>query len=151
VLKAVPIIVSSASVSSVDQQQSLNAGGSDFLVKPVQADELFKMLSKHLNLTWVYQSNAVAHEPDSTPAPGLHTLPIPASRFILPPSEDLTQLLQLAQQGRLKKLSEVAMALEQQNPQYAPLVQHLLELSKGFQVAKLETLIQQLLDEVIGA
>ena len=67
---------------------------------------------------------------------------------MLPPAEDLAQLLQLAQHGRLKKLTEVAKALEQQNSQYAPLVQHLLVLSKEFQVAKLEAFIQQLLDEV---
>jgi signal transduction histidine kinase/CheY-like chemotaxis protein len=146
ILKTLPIIVSSASVSSMDQQQSLDAGGDDFLTKPVQADDLFQMLREHLQLTWIYQSKGSKHEPViSTSQSPSH--PTPAIPFVIPSSQDLEQLLQLAQQGRLKKMTDIAKALEQQNPQYAPLVQHLLELSKGFQVAKLEALIQQLLDE----
>ncbi|MBD1865554.1 MULTISPECIES: response regulator [Trichocoleus] len=144
-LKTLPVIVSSASVSSMDQQQSLDAGGNDFLVKPVQADDLFQMLRKHLHLTWIYQSIDSGSEP-VTSTSELPSNP-PSTSFVVPPSQDLEQLLQLAQQGRLKKMVEVAKALEQQNPQYTPLMQHLLELSKGFQVAKLEVVIQQLLDE----
>lgn len=151
ILKTIPIIVSSASVSSMDQQQSLNAGGSDFLIKPVQADDLFKMLSQHLDLTWIYQPPTSSYESASSAKAVSCSAPEKANSFVLPPAENLTQLLQLAQQGRLQKLVEVATTLEQQDAQYAPLVQHLLELSKGFQVAKLEAVIQQLLDQVIGA
>ena len=147
-LKSIPVIVSSASVSSMDQQQSLDAGGNDFLVKPVQADDLFGMLRQHLHLTWINQTTiselGQEHPPTPESAPGL----LSVAPLVLPPLEDLTQLLQLAQQGRLKKLTEVANALGQKDSQYMPLVQHLLELSKGFQVAKLETVLQQLLNEV---
>ena len=147
-LKALPVIVSSASVSRMDQQQSLDAGGNDFLTKPVQADDLFQMIRKHLQLTWIYQSTVSGDEPMqvATPAPqNSLTATIP---LVMPPTADLEQLLQLAQQGRLRKLIEVAKGLEQQNPQYAPLTKQLLELSKGFQVAKLEALIQHWLDDV---
>ena len=148
VLKMLPVIVSSASVSNMDKQQSLNTGGNDFLTKPVQVEELFHMLHQYLQLTWIYQSTAANNGLGqlSTPEPESSLLPSPP--LVLPPAEDLAQLLELAQHGRLKKLTEVAKALEQQNPQYAPLVQHLLVLSKEFQVAKLEAFIQQLLDEV---
>ncbi|WP_347275990.1 ATP-binding protein [Leptolyngbya sp. FACHB-321] len=147
-LKPLPVIVSSASVSSMDQQQSLDAGGNDFLTKPVEADDLFQMLRKHLQLTWIYQSTASGDAP--MPSPSLEpqhslTATIP---LVMPPAADLKQLLQLAQQGRLKKLTEVAKGLEYQNPQYTPLTTQLLELSKGFQVAKLEALLQQWLDDV---
>lgn len=147
ILKTLPVIVSSASVSSMDQQQSLDAGGDDFLTKPVQADDLFQMLRNHLQLTWIYQSTDSCSEPMLASTSELSSYPPPTKPFVIPSSQDLEQLLQLAQQGRLKKMTDVAQALAQQNPQYAPLVQHLLELSKGFQVAKLEVLIQQLLDE----
>ncbi|KYC43839.1 hypothetical protein WA1_01400 [Scytonema hofmannii PCC 7110] len=40
----------------MNQQQSLDAGGHDFLVKPVPAEELFKLLQKYLQIEWVYQS-----------------------------------------------------------------------------------------------
>lgn len=148
ILKALPVIVSSASVSNMDQQQSLEAGGNDFLTKPVQADDLFEMLRTHLQLTWIYQSTVSSNEQERSSISEPQSSLIPSAPLALPPSEDLKQLLQLAQQGRLKKLAETAKALEQQNPQYAPLVQDLLKLSQGFQVAKLEAFIQELLKEV---
>ena len=147
IFKTLPIIVSSASVSNLDQQQSLDAGGDDFLEKPVQANDLFQMLQRHLKLTWIEQPQVAVREPVKA-SPPKRTSTMPSSPLFVPPQKDLTELLQLAQQGRLKKLTELAKALEQQNPQYAPLMQQLLELSKGFQVAKLETLIQQLLNQV---
>lgn len=146
ILKVIPVIVSSASVSKMDQRHSLEAGGDDFLAKPVQLDDLLQMLRKYLQLNWIYQSISDSEQKLSA-TPKLESS-TPSTSFVLPPSEDLEQLLLLVQQGRLKKLTDVAVALEQRNPQYAPLVQHLLNLSKGFQIAKLEAFIQQLLNEV---
>lgn len=149
ILKMIPVIVSSASVSIMDRQRSLDVGGDDFLTKPVQVDELFQMLHKNLHLTWVYESTLSGDEslPSSTPEVAAD----PSTPLVIPPLDELTQLLKLAQQGRLKKLSEVAKALQEKDPKYQPLVQHLLDLSKGFQVAELELFIQKLLDEVTCA
>ena len=66
--------------------------------------------------------------------------------FAIPSSEELQQLLDLAQQGRLQKLSEIAKALAAQYPEYQPWVQYLRELSEAFQVVELEVFIQKLLD-----
>ncbi|WP_197278751.1 ATP-binding protein, partial [Pseudanabaena sp. 'Roaring Creek'] len=54
-LKGLIVIVSSASVAYEDQQKSLNVGGDDFLEKPVHSEELFRLLSKHLEITWKYE------------------------------------------------------------------------------------------------
>ncbi|MBW4517927.1 MAG: MASE1 domain-containing protein [Timaviella obliquedivisa GSE-PSE-MK23-08B] len=151
ILQTLPVIVSSASVSNMDQQQSLDAGGNDFLTKPVQADDLFQMLHKYLQLTWIYQPTVSENEQVQSLISKANSSINSFTPLVSPPLADLTQLLQLAQHGRLKKLSEVAKALEHQNPQYAPLTQQLLDLSNGFQVAKLEAFIQQLLDEVTCA
>ncbi len=147
-LKSLPIIVSSASVSSMDQQHSLEAGGNDFLTKPVQAADLFQMLSQYLPITWVYQPSATVSVGLS---PADHQTQVSVDMphdFVTPPPADLHKLLVLAQQGRLKKLAQLAEDLEQQNPQYRPLVQQLVGYCQGFQVAKLEAFIQQLVDEV---
>ncbi|HIK14210.1 MAG TPA: MASE1 domain-containing protein [Leptolyngbyaceae cyanobacterium M33_DOE_097] len=146
-LKHLPVIVSSASVSTMDQQQSLDAGGDDFLSKPVQADELFSLLQKHLQITWNYQA-AIAST-FQEPLLGIaHKSAAASEQLVSPPTENLNQLLQLAQQGRLQKLAEKVLELEQQNPDYTPFVQRVLQLSKGFQVEKLEAFIQNLLDKV---
>ncbi|MCL1465628.1 ATP-binding protein [Argonema galeatum] len=57
-LKATRVVVSSASVSQIDRQKSLTAGADDFLPKPVQADELFRLLEKHLAIAWQYEPKA---------------------------------------------------------------------------------------------
>ncbi len=51
------VLVSSASVAQIDRQQSLAAGGDDFLAKPLQIQELLTLLAKHLQLTWKYDES----------------------------------------------------------------------------------------------
>ena len=147
--QSIPMIVSSASVSTMDQQRALDAGGDDFLSKPVQAEELFKLLQKHLQIEWVYQSFAPINQQTS---PLIHTqqvdAPISAEKMMVPAVTDLNQLLQLAQQGRLNKLAQVAQTLEQQNQQYALFVQYMLNLTQGFQVEQLESFLQQSIQKV---
>ena len=133
-LKQLQVIVSSASVSQLDQQLSLEAGGNAFLAKPVQADELFSLLTEHLQLTWHY---------DQT---GLETAAISAAdsttELILPPTEDLQHLLELAQDGLLIKLSKTARQIEQQDSRYQPFIEQILQLAKQFQSDQIEELIQ---------
>ena len=47
------IIASSASVFAEDQRLALDSGFNDFLAKPVMEEELFAILEKHLELTWI--------------------------------------------------------------------------------------------------
>ncbi|MBW4515862.1 MAG: response regulator [Timaviella obliquedivisa GSE-PSE-MK23-08B] len=60
------IIVSSASVAQADQQMSLDVGGDDFLAKPVEVSELFKLLATHLNLEWTYEMTATKDSQSSS-------------------------------------------------------------------------------------
>jgi signal transduction histidine kinase/ActR/RegA family two-component response regulator len=48
------IIASSASVFAEDQRLALDSGFNDFLAKPVMEEELFEILGKHLEITWIY-------------------------------------------------------------------------------------------------
>lgn len=49
------VLVSSASVFEIDRQKSLDAGGNDFLPKPVQADLLLGLIKQYLQLQWIYK------------------------------------------------------------------------------------------------
>jgi CheY-like chemotaxis protein len=123
------VIVSSASVAQLDRQMSLDAGGDDFLAKPVDAEELFSMLANYLEITWEY--DAVVDE-----------IKLP-TELIPPPQKDLTELLSLARQGRTKKLVETAEAISQKDPQYSAFTKQILQLAKQFQSAQIEQLIQK--------
>jgi signal transduction histidine kinase/CheY-like chemotaxis protein len=147
IFKSIPVIVSSASVSTMDQQQSLDAGGDAFLAKPVEAEELFKLLQKYLQITWKYKSLEFPSA-DSFVQPNHSNTRTTTVELILPTLEDLTELLSLSQQGRLKKLVAAAQNLEQKNQQYAGFVQHIVKLTKGFQVANVETFIQESINKL---
>ncbi|AFY66554.1 hybrid sensor histidine kinase/response regulator [Geitlerinema sp. PCC 7407] len=132
---SVRIIVSSASVSEADQQQSLEAGGDAFLPKPVQAEELFRLLAKQLQLEWRLEAEAeraIASEVPATPA-----------CIIAPPPEDLSPLLELLQQGRLKRLREAAQQIAARDSQYLAFTEEIQRLAKGFQVEQIERFIRQ--------
>jgi signal transduction histidine kinase/CheY-like chemotaxis protein len=141
-LKALKVIVSSASVAHLDQQMSLEAGGDDFLTKPVQVNELFKLLGKHLDLTW--RTEEATAEPNSEPRSSRY----PQGVELIPlPQQELQILLELVQEGRLKKFVEVAEAMRQESDRYSPFIQQMTQLAKQFQSELLEQLIKRHLSE----
>ncbi len=120
------VIVSSASVFEIDRYKSIEAGGNDFLAKPVQADVLLEIVQKHLALKWVYQPN-----PD-------HQLLAP----IEPPApEILQQLSALAQDGELDDVIAVAQKLQIGNA--AGFAQTVIKLAETCEIVKLRAFIQQ--------
>jgi signal transduction histidine kinase len=140
-LKTLKVIVSSASVSTMDQQQSLDSGGDDFMTKPVQAEELFNLCEKYLEIKWVYESDQSSVNP-------LIQTDAQAAKIVIPSQEVIAELLELSQDGRLQKLTEVATGLEQQDQSYAAFVKHILELTSNFQVEELEDFLQNLTHEL---
>ncbi|PSB02137.1 ATP-binding protein [Merismopedia glauca] len=136
-LQDLRVIISSASVSPLEQQMSLEAGGNDFLPKPVHSEELFNLLEKHTEIHWKYQSVS-----ELAPVPIESKL----NPLNIPPSADLLILLQLAQQGRLQKLIAVAKEMTQTSDRYLPFIQQVTQLASEFQAEKIETLIEQYLE-----
>jgi signal transduction histidine kinase/DNA-binding response OmpR family regulator len=134
-LKHLKVLVSSASVAQIDQQISIEAGGDDFLAKPIHAQDLFHALAHHLQLTWNYEE--IVEQSTST-------IPVLASssELITPDAADLQVLLALAQEGRLKKLAVVAEEIGHKERLYQPFIQQVLQLAQRFQSEKIEELIQ---------
>jgi signal transduction histidine kinase/FixJ family two-component response regulator len=131
VLKAIPVVISSASVYEYDRQKSILAGGNDFLSKPVQAEELYSMLSQHLALDWVYEKNA--RQSSSV-----------KMEMVIPPVSELTALLEFSKKGQIKGLQEELKRIAQIDTTYEPFVNHLDQLAKGFNIQK----IRQFLNDV---
>ncbi|NEN89371.1 MAG: response regulator [Okeania sp. SIO3H1] len=134
-LKHIKVIISSASVSDMDRQMSLDAGGNDFLPKPVNAEEIFSLLTNHLQVTWKYQTIKSV----STSAIILSDSP----EIVAPPLEDLQILFELAQDGLLLKLVKMAEKIGQKSDRYLPFTQQISQLAKQFQTEKIEILIQK--------
>lgn len=135
-LKQTKVIVSSASVSQMDQQMALDNGGNDFLAKPVDARSLFQLISEHLNLDWVYETK---DEPTQSE-------PLP-TEIVLPPSHTLQALLELAHQANLRTLREQIEHLIHTDRSYTPFAEPILHLTRQFKTEEIEELLQHYLTE----
>ena len=134
-IKDLTVIISSASVSDMDRQMSLDAGGNDFLPKPIHAEDLLTLLTQHLKLNWIHGEI----EQDYT------AIVSKDDELIVPPPEDLQILLELAQDGLLLKLGKMVDQIGQKSERYLPFTEKVSELAKEFEADKIETLIQKYL------
>ena len=131
-LKHLKVLVSSASIAQLDQQKSREAGGDDFLAKPIDTQELFNALETHLELTWNYEEITPIIEDSNA--------------IIIPPEPaDLQMLLELSEQGWLERIAEVGEEIIQKDDRYQPFMQQLLNLAKEFELDKMIELIQKYL------
>jgi signal transduction histidine kinase/DNA-binding NarL/FixJ family response regulator len=132
--KNIPIIVSSASVYEMDRQQSLAAGGDDFLSKPVQAEELYLLLAKHLKLSWAYVQ---------TPTVPTASVAMQAeSEIVKPPASELAKLIEYAKKGQMKGIEQELEKLTKSDPKYQPFVNQLNQLVKEFNIQKIRLFLQ---------
>jgi signal transduction histidine kinase/DNA-binding NarL/FixJ family response regulator len=136
-LQHLKVLVSSASVAQIDRQQSLAAGGDDFLAKPLQINELLPLLAKHLQLTWKYDqtnsNHSLSREDESSSF----------IELILPSPIDLRILLELTQDGMVHKLIATAEQIGQENILYQPFTMRIIKLAKEFQIDRIEIFLQK--------
>ena len=137
-LKHHQVIISSASVSQSDQQLALNHGGDYFLGKPVNAQELIKLLSACLNLEWRYEASE-----ENTKQPETAT----SIEMVIPPRPILEKLLEFAQCADIKALREQLEQLKNGDQRYISFVTPLAKLASQFQTEEMETLLQQYLTQ----
>ncbi|MEH2056278.1 MAG: response regulator [Nostoc sp.] len=143
-LQNLPIIVSSASIFKSDQHESLEVGGNDFLPKPVQADELFHKLQKHLQIEWIYDSSQNQEGVKETQTLKITSVdsPLLDTYLIAPPPEEIEQLFELAMRGNIKGIREQAQKLKLLDEKFIPFAEKLQQLAKSFQIEKIREFIQ---------
>ena len=137
VLKHTKVIVSSASVSQVNQRMALAAGGDAFLAKPVDANLLFQCLATQLQVDWCYESTSASLEPST----------FESDEVVLPPQDILMDWFNLAQQGHLMDLREQVEQLVTAEVQYSLFAEPILHLAKQFRAEEIEELLVQHLSQ----
>ncbi|MDZ7968799.1 MAG: PAS domain-containing protein [Nostoc sp. DedSLP03] len=128
--KNIIIIVSSASVFESDQHRSIEAGGNDFLPKPVQAIVLFQKLRQHLNLEWLYEEQTTENQTAKD-----------HPELVLPPPAELEILYELVMKGHFRGIIKQAALISQIDQKYTPFAKQLHQLAKGFQDQEILALI----------
>jgi signal transduction histidine kinase/FixJ family two-component response regulator len=127
------VIVSSASIFDLDRQKSEDAGGNDFLPKPVQAELLLELLQKHLQLDWKYD-NIIPQSQETE---------MIIAEIGPPPPSILHQLSELVQDGDLDGVIELAQQL--QDEQSRAFSQEIIHLAETYQLKKLRASIERYL------
>jgi signal transduction histidine kinase/DNA-binding NarL/FixJ family response regulator len=131
----VPIIAISASVLSEDQARTQTIGCQAFLPKPVNQADLLDLLQKYLGLEWIY----------TAPQP-VRPLTTTLAAMVIPPTDEMEVLYELAMLGSMKKVRERASYLQGLDPCYRPFAQKLIELANNFQEKAIVELIETHLD-----
>lgn len=127
-LKHSLVIVSSASVYELDRQQSLDAGGDDFLPKPVHVEELYQLVAKHLKLDWIYETGVT---PDAV-----------SQALVVPTALELAKLIEFAKKGQIKGIQQELETLAAIDDRYHPFVQQLQDLVKSFNIQQIRQFLQ---------
>lgn len=135
-LKTVDIIAVSANAFESHKQKSFEAGCSDFIEKPVNAEILLYRLKTHLNLTYVYNSQATDDE----------QLQNDKELIKGPSSEQANQLYNLTLSGDVSGIINYVTQLEQADNQLVPFVQQIKPLAEQFSIKKIRNIAQDYID-----
>jgi len=130
-LKDVIIISVSASVSNQMHNESINAGCNDFIEKPINLDNLFVLLQKYLNITWIYDKSNVKPEI------------ILLNDIISPEFNELKYLHDLVLAGNYSKIRKRMNQIKNEDSKFDMFVIKISELLRSFNFIKLQLTIEQ--------
>ncbi|NJO15365.1 MAG: response regulator [Thioploca sp.] len=129
------VIAASASVFEHHRRQSIQAGCSEFIAKPINTQDVLDLLSHYLLLDWIYE--------ESIPTTPITTVITPA---IKPSTAQMATLFKLVMSGKVQKIIEYTTQLEQQDPSLLPFAQEIRYLAKKFEMNQLRALLKQYMD-----
>jgi signal transduction histidine kinase/DNA-binding NarL/FixJ family response regulator len=132
-LSRVPIIAISASTTPAEREDSIVAGASVFMTKPVDQAELLRHMGALLGLNWIHAEGTAA-------APARNGVEVPLA---IPPQEEMERLHQLALAGNMRDIRRFASHIEQLDRRYASFAVRLQELAREYQSKAIVALVEQ--------
>ena len=157
-LTKVIIIAMSSSLMSSNQIEELKViGCGDFMTKPIQNQVLLNCLQKHLQLTWIYQSDSPNTQTNSSANP---TFPVATAVTPLDPNhllematpvkgpsaQQAATLFELAKRGDIHGILNQLKQFEQADEQLAPFAEKIRYLAKNFQRKQIRDLVKPYLN-----
>jgi DNA-binding response OmpR family regulator len=129
-LENVPVVAASASTADLTRARADVATFAVCLRKPFQSQDLLDTLQRLLGLTWRYEDEpASAREPVE---PAVET----------PAPEVLEELLELTRLGKLVRVEQMALELEERDPALAGFARRVYALAREFDEGKLTALLE---------
>lgn len=134
------IIAVSASVFEVDRKNCLESGYSDFIAKPILAEDLLDKIQSHLNLSWIYEQQDTGENLTAV-------LPLASSQqeMAVPPRQELLALYKAAKGGDVEGVEMEVIRLKQLNPEYTSFSARVREMSEDFEYKAIVKLVDRYL------
>lgn len=129
----VPIIAISASATAEDQHESMVAGASAFMTKPIDQDSLLMQIANFLGLVWESEAPPV-EEATARPTEG---------PLVVPPQQEMDVLYDLAQVGNMRDIRRHAEHIASLGEQYRAFADKLTTLAKSYQSKAILDLVEQ--------
>ncbi|MEQ9671334.1 PAS domain S-box protein [Coleofasciculus sp. G2-EDA-02] len=131
-----PIIAISANAFANNRVESLDAGCTDFLTKPIATTDLLQKIQVYLNVSWVYQAKAEQSKPSCE-----------SGNMVIPSQEELVALYEAASMGDVAGVEQETMGLQDMNPDYIPFALEVLEMAANFDYEKIVDLLDNCFED----
>jgi len=122
-----PVIAISSGSVAIDQAARQWIDGVDILSRPVEESQLLALVQKHLHLTWLYQETRNGSGEKETPA----------AELCIPPQDKMAKFRELATQGSVWAVRDLATEVAARDARYAPFAQRVQELAAAFKDVEL--------------
>ena len=132
----VPIAIVSANAFDKNLENAAKIPTEDFIVKPVNVQDLLDWLGKSLNIQWI-------NEPDKTLGLIEHAEPVNIDSIVLLPPEDvLAMLLKHISNGYIKGIQSQLNAIELLDESYLPFTKRMRQYANNFEIDAMKRLIE---------
>ena len=142
-LETVSIVAASASSADLERAEAEPDTFVTCLRKPFQTRDLLDAIRQPLALTWRH-ADETAHD-DSAPA---------QSDALAPPRAAIEELLDLARVGKLVRVEQIALELEQRDARYGPFCRRVYALARSVEEERLVVMLEDSIgvrrDDVAG-
>ncbi|HET9645790.1 MAG TPA: ATP-binding protein [Burkholderiaceae bacterium] len=135
VLQSLPIVATSGNNGQQVEAQSRAAGADAFIPKPIEQATLVATVGRLLDLNWVVEEPAEAHEDAAK---------WDEADFPVPPQEQTEALYRMARMGYMRRVRDQAERLAQLDPRYTGLSRRLIALAEACESKALVRLIERL-------
>jgi len=137
-LSRIKVIIISASSSRSPKDIIMESGCDDFLSKPVEIKDVFRILETYLEIEWIYKEKS-----ESRTRQG----PEPESVFVKPPRSELEALHKAARSGNIAEIRRQLDILGNSDGQYALFVKEIRRLAGTFQIRQIRKAIETCMEK----
>lgn len=138
-LRKIPFILTSANMFDKYREKIASSGASNYLMKPIQSEELYELLRNELQINWRYinSDNILFNNFNKTQQEAI----------VFPPTSELIMLLDYAKKGQIKGIIEELEKIANIDGEYQNFVNHLNVLLKDFNIKNIRSFLNENIQE----